>query len=310
MNCEIVYDSQKPWIKGMAINSGGLMTKNIQQAFLHESAFFQGIKDTRIFYQVWKPEHPRGVVLIIHGFTEHSGRYTNVVNTLCPEEYAVWAIDHRGHGKSGGKQHYVDSFKDFFADIAILEKMLRKAHPDLPVHIIGHSMGSLIANHYVSSQEKQDYSSLTLSGTGAAVGEGIGQLQILLSKLLSAFLPKLLIPSGIDPNFISSDQEVVEAYKNDPLVKYQKVTSRLGNELLCYLSTMKCAAKKVTVPTMIQVGSLDDTFKHSSWDELFTSFPSKDKVFQKYEGLKHEVYNEVEKEIPLADLKGWINSHN
>jgi len=270
---------------------------------------FNGFNDTKIFYQSWTPDSPKGLVIVIHGYGEHSGRYMNVVNTLVPEGYTVWALDHRGHGRSGGKRCHVNRFTDFLEDVAIFEEIARKAHPDLPVHVVGHSMGSLIANHYVSSREKQDYRSLTLSGTGAASGPAISGAVKVVSKILSSILPGLSIPSGLDPNFTSSDKAYVETYINDPLVE-NKITARLGNEMMSCLPKMIPAAARLGIPTMMQVGSEDEAFHPDSWDALFNAIGVEDKQFKKYEGFLHEVYNEVKKEIPLGDLKDWINGHN
>lgn len=277
----------------------------------HKEADFVGIYDTKIYYQTWSPDDaPKGVVLVIHGYGEHSGRYMNVVNTLVPEGYTVWALDHRGHGKSGGRRCHVNRFSDFYSDVKMIEDLARKEYPDLPFHLVGHSMGSIISNHYMATQADQSkYSSLTLSGTGAAPGPAINTVTQLMSKIFSVLLPKMSIPSGLDPQFISHDAKVVEDYITDPLVE-TKITPRLGNELMKHVSKMTDVASNLSVPTLMQLGSEDDAFHPDSWDDLYNSIASKDKEFKKYEGYRHEVYNEVKKEVPLGDLKDWINKYN
>lgn len=277
----------------------------------HKEADFAGIYDTKIYYQTWSPDDaPKGVVLVIHGYGEHSGRYMNVVNTLVPEGYTVWALDHRGHGKSGGRRCHVNRFSDFYSDVKMIEDLARKEYPDLPFHLVGHSMGSIISNHYMATQADQSkYSSLTLSGTGAAPGPAINTVTQLMSKIFSVLLPKMSIPSGLDPQFISHDAKVVEDYITDPLVE-TKITPRLGNELMKHVSKMTDVAPNLSVPTLMQLGSEDDAFHPDSWDDLYNSIASKDKEFKKYEGYRHEVYNEVKKEVPLGDLKDWINKYN
>lgn len=275
----------------------------------NEDGYFDGINHTKLFYQTWTPDNPKGLVIVVHGYGEHSGRYLNVVNTLVPEGYALWVPDHRGHGKSKGRRCHVDRFSDFLEDLSIFEALARKAHPDLPVHVVGHSMGSLIANHYVSSRTDQDYKSLTLSGTGAEPGPAIKASAKIMSKILSVILPTLSIPSGLDPNFISYDKKVVEAYINDPLVE-NKLTVRLGNEMMAALPKMIPAAAQLKIPTMMQIGAEDESFHPNSWDALFEAIAVKDKTFKKYEGCRHEVYNEIKKEVPLNDLKNWLDSHN
>ena len=143
----------------------------------------------------------------------------------------VWALDHRGHGRSEGRRCYVNRFTDFLKDLEISEGTAREMHPESPIHVIGHSMGSLIANQYVASRRKQNYRSLALSRTGAAPGPASPGAVILFARLLSAVTPKLSLPSGIDPAFISHDPQVVDAYVNDPVVE-NKVTTRLACEMI------------------------------------------------------------------------------
>jgi len=274
----------------------------------HREGHFEGINRTPLYFQSWTAVNPKGLVIVVHGYGEHSGRYQNVVDTLVPEGYAVWALDHRGHGRSEGRRCYVNRFTDFLKDLEIFEEKAREAHPELPVHVIGHSMGSLIANHYVASRKKQNYRSLTLSGTGAAPGPAIPSAVILLARLLSAVTPKLSLPSGVDPAFISHDLQVVDAYVNDPLVE-SEVTARLACEMMRALPGMITAAQRLTVPTMMQIGDEDESFHPDSWNRLFEAIAVKDKAFKKYDGCRHEVYNDTNKKLPLADLKDWINRH-
>lgn len=275
---------------------------------IHENGHFEGKDNTKIFYQYWVPDEVKGVVIISHGFAEHSGRYMNVVDTLVPEGYSIWALDHRGQGKSDGKINYVRSFTDYIEDLKIFEELVRDNNPNQPMFLLGHSMGSIIANNFMARYTDQTkFKSLILSGTGAAPGPEINKVAIILSKVLSTILPKISIPSGVDPNFISHDQEVINAYKQDPLVRYDKITSRLGSEFMKYTLKMKESANEITIPTLIQIGGEDTTFHPDSWESFFETFKNDNKSLHIYDGYRHEVYNEVEKQA-LIDLKNWLNS--
>lgn len=275
----------------------------------HVEDTFSGLEDLEIYYQSWVPEGDlRAILIIVHGFGEHSGRYMNVINTLIPENIAIYALDHRGHGKSEGKENYINHFSDYFADLETFEKMVLDEHPETPIFMLGHSMGSLIAAHYMANNDHQDrYNSLILSGTGADFGPGINGLTLFLARVLSVIAPKLMIPSNLDPNFISRDQEVVDTYINDPLVHFDKISSRLAREMMKHTASMKTAASKITIPTLIQIGSEDDTFAPDSRKPLLDALNTEEKELKVYEGYRHEVYNEIDKEKVLEDLKGWIN---
>jgi len=274
----------------------------------HQENTFIGLNDTEIYYQSWLPEDQLDAILIIvHGFGEHSGRYSNAVDTLLPVHIGIYALDHRGHGKSKGKENHVNRFSDYLMDINKLEQIVRENHPDLPLFMLGHSMGSLIATHYMGEMADQNnYTAFILSGTGSRNGPGINKFTILLAKLLSKITPKLSIPSNLDPNFISHDQQVIDNYVNDPLVHYDKISARLAAEMMGAATSMEEAARNINRPTLIQVGSEDDAF--SGEQELYDAINTENKKLEVYDGFRHEVYNEVQKEVSLTDLKDWILS--
>ncbi len=272
----------------------------------HEDGFFEGIGDTKLYYQKWLPDTIKGVVLIVHGLNEHSGRYMNVVNALIPEGYAVYIHDGRGQGKSEGRRSHVNRFSDYMDDLGIFDELVRKENPNLPFHLLGHSLGSMVTTHFLAGIDQSKFKSMILSGTGSAPGPAVKGIIIFIAKILSKILPKISIPSGLDPNFISFDPQVVKDYINDPLVE-TNVTPRLGNESMIYTISMVDNAKMIKVPTLMLNGSEDEAF--SGWDELYAAFEV-EKDFKKYEGMRHEVYNEPEKEIALNDLKDWINKFN
>ncbi|MHA2250716.1 MAG: alpha/beta hydrolase [Candidatus Kariarchaeaceae archaeon] len=277
----------------------------------HNEGHFDGFDGTKLYYQSWTPEdQPVGVVIVQHGFVEHSGRYQNVVNTLIPSGYSVWSYDLRGHGQSEGKWAYVNRFTDYFKDLEIFENLVREKHPNLPLHLVGHSMGSIIVAHYLTSKTDQtSIKSITLSASGLQPGAEYSKARIFLAKLFSSILPKIYIGTGVDPNFISHDKAVVEAYDKDPLIT-QKTTPRLGAELLKYVLKMEEVGPKIQIPTMMQNGSLDTAFHPEGVKPLYDTISSPVKEFKLYDGFKHEIYNEVKKEQPLNDMKDWINKHN
>jgi len=132
----------------------------------HQDGFFN---DRQIYYQTWFPENePKAILLIIHGIAEHSGRYMNLVNQFVPLGYAVCGFDHPGHGKSKGTRVYVEQFEDFTETIKTYYDMIRSWHPKLPMVLIGHSMGGLIAACYLLDHQ-QDFAGVVLSGPSVKV---------------------------------------------------------------------------------------------------------------------------------------------
>ncbi len=272
----------------------------------------QGMLKTRdgfsVFWKAWLPEgKPKAVLQVIHGYAEHIERYKFVIDELLPAGYAVFGTDHRGHGRSEGRRGHVNSFQEFIDDEKqFSEEVVRKMLPDVPYFILGHSMGSLIALNFVE-QFPNGLKGVVLSGTGSGPSPDISKVLIGLSKILSKILPKIHIKSPLPPEFISRDKDVVKAYIDDPLV-FNVITPRLAEQMNTYTLIGASNAGKIKMPALVQFGSLDTAF--SGQKELFETIGSADKTFKRYEGLKHEVYNELptDREKVLSDLRTWLDA--
>ena len=121
----------------------------------HLEGEFKGVKDLKIYYQAWLPESPIAVIQLVHGGFEHSGRYQNVVDELILHNYAIFADDHRGHGRSEGLRNYVVSFDQYIEDEKLFYDIIKEQHPDLPIFMLGHSLGSFIAIYFTKKHENK-----------------------------------------------------------------------------------------------------------------------------------------------------------
>jgi len=132
----------------------------------HSEGFFKGVDAFNIYYQSWRPDaKPVAILLVAHGFAEHSGRYTNLVNFFVPKGYAVYALDHRGHGRSDGERVKVNKFSDYLKDLKTFFDLVGKDNPDEKIFLVGHSMGAAISTSYVLRQQ-HELAGLILSGGG------------------------------------------------------------------------------------------------------------------------------------------------
>lgn len=265
-----------------------------------------GLGGLELFWQAWLPESLRAVVFLIHGFGEHSGRYNNVVETLVPEGIGIYALDHQGHGRSQGLQGHVDSFHDYVIDVrSFFTQAVLPAAGNLPVFVLGHSMGSIIAMNYVT-EYSEGLKGYILSGTGASSPISGGKVLQGITAFLSRMAPRARIKFPLPPEFISRDPEVVAAYKADELV-HSKISFRLARGMNTSLTSGAKAIAGLDLPVLIQCGSEDESF--AGQQELFDSLQSKDKTLKIYQGYKHEVYNELQadRQRALADLAAWLN---
>ena len=175
--------------------------------------------------------------------------------------------------------------------------------------MLGHSMGSMIALAFTKEFEPL-ISGLILSGTGTGAGDSTSKALKVIVKLLTKLLPKKYINPGLKADKLSHDSEVVQAYENDPLVNADKITLRLGWELMKYFEKFDPITSGLKLPLLIQCGAEDGLVKGSE-ESLRNAFTMEDKTIVIYDGLYHEVYNEVidEREKVLNDLSNWLENH-
>jgi alpha-beta hydrolase superfamily lysophospholipase len=275
----------------------------------HQEGFFTGVRETKIYYQSWLPEgDSRAVLLIVHGLAEHSGRYINVVNHMVPSGYAVYGIDHIGHGKSDGKRLYVERFQDYTKTLKNYFDMIRKWQPKKPIFLIGHSMGGLISAAYLL-EHQDELSGVVLSGPLIKVPDNITQATIFAGKMLSLIIPRAGLLQ-LDAEAVSRDPAVVDAYVNDPLVYTGKATARLSAEMLKSMQRVTKQATKIKLPIMFVQGSDDKLVDPGGAQFLYDLVSSKDKTIKIYTGFYHEVFNEPEHKQVLGDVETWLEAHH
>ena len=274
----------------------------------HNTGYFKGLEQLDLYYQSWCPESdPRAVLLIVHGLAEHSGRYKNLVDDLVPRGYALYALDHRGHGHSDGQRAYVERFTHYLQDLDTFFEMVRGWHPTSKTFMLGHSMGGTISLAYtLHHQAKLD--GLILSAPGLQAGDSISPLTVMACKLLATLVPKMGV-QALDKEAISRDPEVVARYDSDPLVYRGKICARIGAEMLKTMQNFADQAPQLHLPVLIMHGSADQIVNPQGSHWLYEAAGSKDKTLHVYEGYYHEIFNEFGREQVLADLADWLSNH-
>ena len=256
--------------------------------------------------QGWLPEgEPRDVIAIAHGYAEHGGRYGNLVERLVPQGYAIYALDHRGHGRSGGKRALVDRMAWVIEDFHQFVRELRGRHGGQRIKLLGHSMGGNVAFGY-ALRWPEDLSGLILSGP--LIGGSMPAVQRAVLRLLSAVAPNTGM-IALPPEAVSRDPAVVEAYRNDPLVTVGKVAARTAHEMFKAVGTYLPAAPHMAVPVLIQHGEADGLVPLAGARPVIDAIGAQDKTVITYPGLFHEIYNEPEKDAVIGDLARWLEEH-
>lgn len=271
---------------------------------------FTGQKNLSIYWQAWLPAgEARKTVVIAHGVAEHSGRYARLAQTLAEEGCAVYAIDHRGHGKSQGTRALIEKFDHTVSDLDQLVELAAQQQPAAgKPFLLGHSLGGAISLSYAMKFQDK-LRGLLLSGPAVQLNP-IPLKIVLLARLFSALSPaKPFLP--IDGSTVSRDPEEVRRYNEDPLNSRTPIPARTVVELLDRIGWLSAGYSGLALPLLVMHGTADSLALAAGSERIHRLAGSKDKTLKLYEGYFHEIFNEppADRERVFADVKAWIATH-
>jgi len=245
-------------------------------------------------------------VVFSHGLGEHSGRYHKLGELLASKGYAVYAMDHQGHGQSEGTRLYVKWFSDFITDVHHLTEIAKAEHPDVEkVHLLGHSMGALIAIHAVNSAPKL-YDGVVLSAP--PLKTELHPTLETASTVIANLVPKLPAP-GLDLSTLCRDQAVVDRYHNDPLNNQGFLRIRLVGELVEAYRKVPEFSSKFPIPYILLHGTADRMCLHEGSVGFHESTEIEDKKFVSIDGAYHELFNEPDGHS-VNEAITWLESRH
>lgn len=273
----------------------------------------QGVVVTYYEFPLPDGQRPKAIVQLAHGIGEHAGRYTHVAAALNAAGYAVYADDHRGHGQTGLGQWGGDvtqlgrlgpgGLRATIEDLRQLAGILRHRHPSIPLVLLGHSWGSLMAQRLIN-EHADEFDAVVLTGTAYRM---MGSMR---AGNLNARHKKL---GTTGREWLSRDVAVHTAFNDDPLTFDADVLGKFG--IVDAMRLLGRPAKHLgrDVPLLIQVGSDDSLGGPKSVVKLAKAYRARsglsDVTVQVYPDARHEVFNETNKEEVLADLVAWLDGH-
>lgn len=262
-----------------------------------------------LYYQGWLPEgEVRAVVMVFHGLAEHGGRYVNVVNQLVPQGFAVYALDLIGHGKSSGERLYLNRFEDLTEPLETFLNMVKSWQRGKKVFMLAHSMGGLVGTFFLLDHQ-DELDGAVISGALTKVPDNITPMTMFMAKALSKLAPKVRL-AGVDSSGISRDPQEVAAYVNDPLVFTGNTTARMGAEMIRAMERVQAEMGRIKLPVLLLHGGSDFLSDPVASQELYKGVGSDDKTLKIYEDYYHEIYNDIDKEVPLADVQTWLEARS
>lgn len=250
------------------------------------------------------PEKPVANIVINHGFAEHLNRYDYVTRVLNTANLGVYRYDLRGHGRTESKKGYIDDFMDFVLDADEVVNLAKEEYPNLPLFMLGHSMGGFITLCY-GIENPNKLQGQIFSGAAVRRLPIVNGIKGNMIKLLGNIVPNLNIKNNLTKD-ICSVKEVVEEYSKDPLVLKEAKLKLHIEFLIRGTEWIEKNIEKYKYPCLITHGEKDKIVPKETSIYLYNKISSKDKEIKIYDNLYHEILNEKEKDRILSDMINWI----
>lgn len=260
----------------------------------------------RLHATAWPAPDARAAVFFSHGLGEHAGRYAALAHDFVRHGISLYAVDHRGHGRSGGSRAYVSRFDRFIADFEDFRRRVVRDAGDLPLFLYGHSLGGLIALRWLETHGDVPLAGAVLSAPLLGVKVQAPKWKLALAGPLSRLLPALPMKSEIDPSALSHDPAYVRSYREDPLVS-NVVTPRLFTEMMGAMETASSEGDRISFPLLFVVPG-EDLIVQEDATLRFAAGLRGDVTIRRYPGFRHEAHNEVERDRPIGDVLAWMDA--
>lgn len=262
------------------------------------------------YRRTWLPLEPKRVLILVHGFAEHLGRYDEMAMYFARRGFAVHGYDQLGHGRTPGPRGHADRFDRLLEDLSRFIDLVALDHPNLPITLLGHSMGGLVVAA-TAALHHPPVDRIVLSGALLRLGGG-GLRQsasLMAARLLSAVTPRFGIATGLDAAGISRDPEVVRRYREDPFVK-DRMSVRFAAGLNQMVERVAASAGSVERPMLILHGAEDWIASPLGSQQFFAGLNpqvAEASDLRVYPELRHEIFQEPEREEVWRDILDWLD---
>ncbi|KAA0547462.1 lysophospholipase [Bacillus sp. BGMRC 2118] len=261
------------------------------------------VNGEEIFHRIIKPNgFPKAAIIVIHGHGDHSGGLDNLYSSLIEYDYIVYAFDLRGHGRSTGKRGFIKDWIEYRDDLNQFHKFVVTDNPDLPIFIVGHSLGGVIALDYILYHQENINGIITIA---PAISYRMTKLEKLMIRLLAKLNPALALQLKGNSSLLTNDQSVLDRISSDEL-RHNVVTPGLGNGLLEAVSGLMKRANSINLPLLLQYGLEDKITPPQELRLFFNLVASTEKKIHEYEKMKHRPFDDIDRELFLSDMINWL----
>jgi len=260
-----------------------------------------------IYHRQWLTETSgKASIVIVHGQGEHSGRYEYTANALNARGFDIYTGDLPGQGRSGGLRGHVDRYDDYLAAVDGWVREARDRSEGRPLFLLGHSVGGLVVTRYLQTAPDTSFlSGVVLSSPAYRVRYPIPRWKEALGLRLDKVLPRLRMPSGLEKQRTTKNEEIAQATAQDPLMEYL-VSIRLFNEMLRAQVAAIAEADRIRLPLLLLHGGADEIIDPQQSLEFGRRLGSTDKDVRLLPGLHHEILNEPERDDVIREIADWL----
>lgn len=277
--------------------------------FEHQHGTFAGTDGLALYYQAWMPpgsQRKKAVLVNLHGLGDHSGLYPTLADHFPPHGIALYAYDMRGNGRSPGQRAYLRGWHEYRGDLHAFLEQVRRWEGDLPIFIVGNSLGGLVvldyALHYPAGLRG-------VIAVAPPLGEvGVPPVLMTLGRIMSRIWPRFSLEVGMDLSGLARDPAVAETVLSDPLF-HRRGTARLSTEVTAAIQRVQARAETLSVPLLILHGSADRMVPPDGSRSFFSRVEGTDRELREYPGAYHGLFADVGYEEVLKDAERWIEGH-
>lgn len=272
---------------------------------MSEEAFLSGYGGWPIFCRFRVPVQPKASVLLVHGYGEHSGKYSQVIDALTRADVAVLAPDHRGHGRTARVHGDLESREAVLADLGVAHRRLLEIGPQ-PVFLLGHSLGAALALRYFQ-RHPSSIAALVLNGPALAIPERISPAMRRIAPVVARLAPTLALQSFFDADRNTRDPEARHRLRTDPLGYRGRIRARTGIEVMALISEVWQDLPRARAPLLLTHGS-DDLHVSVRTSEQLADAWGETATLRIFPGLLHETWQEPERDEVIGSWVDWITA--